>query len=131
MFFDQIPFFAITKMAKNQFLNWDNYQKCNFTKKNNWFIWFYQVFCLDFFIFSGPLWYLFRQYPCLSFRYCSISMQVNGDEWIIRCHRCVAIYEWVVDLEKQESIVLLCSAGTFLASFSHCLFAELLYLIYI
>ena len=31
--FDQIPFFAISKLAKNQFLNWGNCQKCNFTKK--------------------------------------------------------------------------------------------------
>ena len=36
-FLDQIPFFAISKMAKNQFFNWEkaqNCQKCNFTKKN-------------------------------------------------------------------------------------------------
>ena len=32
-FFYQIPFFAISKMAKNQFLNWENYQKCNFMKQ--------------------------------------------------------------------------------------------------
>ena len=34
--FYQIPFFAISKMAKNQFLKWEkvyNCQKCNFTKK--------------------------------------------------------------------------------------------------
>ena len=31
-FFDQIQFFAISKMAKNQFLNWENCQKCNFTE---------------------------------------------------------------------------------------------------
>ena len=33
--FDQIQFFAISKMAKIQFLNWEkveNYQKYNFTK---------------------------------------------------------------------------------------------------
>ena len=24
----------------------------------NWFIWFHEVFCLDFFKFSGPLWYV-------------------------------------------------------------------------
>ena len=35
IFFDQIPFFAIPKMAKKQFLNWENGQKCNFTKKKN------------------------------------------------------------------------------------------------
>ena len=32
--FDQIPFFAMSKMAKNQFLNWKkfwNCQNCNFT----------------------------------------------------------------------------------------------------
>ena len=39
IFFDQIPFFAISKTAKNYFLNWENYQKCNFTKKN-------LIFCL-------------------------------------------------------------------------------------
>ena len=33
IFRDQIPFFAISKMAKNRFLNWKNCQKCNFTKK--------------------------------------------------------------------------------------------------
>ena len=36
-FFDQFAFFAISKMAKYQFLNWEkvkNCQKCNFTKKN-------------------------------------------------------------------------------------------------
>ena len=35
-FFDQIPFFAISKKGKNQFLNQEkvwNCQKCNFTKK--------------------------------------------------------------------------------------------------
>ena len=31
-FFDQNPFFAILKMAKNQFLNWENCQKCNFMR---------------------------------------------------------------------------------------------------
>ena len=57
-FFDQIPFFATSKMAKNQFLNWEkvkNCQKCNFMKKNFWLIWFDEFFCLDFFKFSGPL----------------------------------------------------------------------------
>ena len=58
-FFDQIPFFAISKMAKNQFLNWEkvsNYQKFNFTYK---FFLIYLIsrnFSLDFFKFSGPLW---------------------------------------------------------------------------
>ena len=49
--------FAISKMAKNQFLNWEkvwNCQKCNFTKKN-WFIWFHEFFfCPDFLKFSVP-----------------------------------------------------------------------------
>ena len=31
--FDQNPFFAISKMVKNQFLNWENRQKCNFKKE--------------------------------------------------------------------------------------------------
>ena len=37
--FDQIPVFAISKMAKNQFLNWEKVrtcQKCNFMK---WAFW--------------------------------------------------------------------------------------------
>ena len=57
-FFDQIPFFAISKMAKNQFLTLEkvyNCQKCNFTKKNSWFIWFHEFFCLNFLKFFGPL----------------------------------------------------------------------------
>ena len=37
-------------MAKNQFLKWENCQKCNFTKKNNLFD-FVSFFCLDFFNF--------------------------------------------------------------------------------
>ena len=47
-FFHQIPFFAISKMAKNQFLNWEKCQKCNFTE----FLFIYlisRVFSLDFF----------------------------------------------------------------------------------
>ena len=36
-FFNQIPFFAISKKANNQFLNWEKVfktaKKCNFTKK--------------------------------------------------------------------------------------------------
>ena len=32
IFYDQIPFFAISKIDKNLFLKWENCQKCNFTK---------------------------------------------------------------------------------------------------
>ena len=32
-FFDQIPFFPISKMAKNQFLKWENFQKMQFHEK--------------------------------------------------------------------------------------------------
>ena len=55
----QIPFFAISKMAKNQFLNWEkvlNCQKCNFTKtKIDLFGFASFFFCLNFFKYSGPL----------------------------------------------------------------------------
>merc|ERR1719479_371252 len=34
---DQIPFFAISKMAKNKILTWENCQKCNFMKKRDLF----------------------------------------------------------------------------------------------
>ena len=34
-FFDQIPFFAISKMAKNQFLNWGKLPKMQFHEKKN------------------------------------------------------------------------------------------------
>ena len=30
-FFDKNPFFAISKMAKNQFLNWENYKTVKYT----------------------------------------------------------------------------------------------------
>ena len=30
--------------------------KMQFHEKKNWFIWFHEFFCLDFFIFSGLLW---------------------------------------------------------------------------
>jgi len=57
-FFYQIPFFAISKMAKNQFLNREKVQNCqkyNFPEIFSWFIWFQEFFCLDFFKFSDPL----------------------------------------------------------------------------
>ena len=54
--FGQIPFFAISKMAKNLFLNWENCQKCNFTKNIFDLFDFKSFFCLDFFKFSRPLY---------------------------------------------------------------------------
>ena len=45
-YLDQIPIFAISKIAKNQFLKWEkveNCQKCNFTS----------FFASTFFKFSG------------------------------------------------------------------------------
>ena len=50
-YFDQIPFFAISKMAKNQFLKLGKslkLPKMQFHEKNSWFIWFHEFFCLDF-----------------------------------------------------------------------------------
>ena len=49
--FDQIPFFAISKMAKIQFLNWENCQKCNFTKK--------KIDLFDFTSFCAWTFYIF------------------------------------------------------------------------
>ena len=48
-YFDQIPFFAISKMAKNQFLNWEKVQKCQFHEKKIWIYLISRVFCLDIF----------------------------------------------------------------------------------
>ena len=55
--FGQISFFAISKMTKNQFLNWEKFKtaKNAISRRNNWFIWFHEVFGLDFFRFSDPL----------------------------------------------------------------------------
>ena len=56
--FDQIPFFAISKMAQNQFLNWGKslkQPKMQFHEKNG-FISIHEFFGLDFFKFSGPLY---------------------------------------------------------------------------
>ena len=53
---DQILFFAISKMAKNQSLNLENGQKCNFTKKNFFLIYLIsRVFLPLLFKHSGSL----------------------------------------------------------------------------
>ena len=57
-FLDQIPFFAISKSAKNLF--WNVGEKFKAAKnaiswKKFWLIWFHEFFCLDFFEFFGPL----------------------------------------------------------------------------
>ena len=46
--FDQILFFAISKMSKNEFLNWEKSLKLPKMQ-------FHEIFCLDFLKFSGPL----------------------------------------------------------------------------
>ena len=52
IFFYQNPFFASSKMAKNQFLNWGKSLKMQFHEKIflniswNWFIWFHEFFVL-------------------------------------------------------------------------------------
>ena len=59
-FFDQIPFFcnfkneqkSIFELGKNLKL-----PKMQFHEKKFWFIWFHEFFYLDFFKFSGLLWY--------------------------------------------------------------------------
>ena len=56
IFFDQIPFFAISKMAKNHFLNWGKSLKLprmQFHEKKLFIYLILRVFCLDFFKFSG------------------------------------------------------------------------------
>ena len=55
----QNPFFAISKMAKNQFLRWENvsnYQKCNFTKKKFLIYLISRFFLPGIFTYSGPLY---------------------------------------------------------------------------
>ena len=50
--FDQNPFFAISKMAKNHFLKWEKslkLPKVQFHEKKIGFISFHEFFCLDFF----------------------------------------------------------------------------------
>ena len=54
-FFDQIQFFAISKMAKNQFLNWKTAKNAISRKKMIYLI--SRDIGLEFFKFSGPLWY--------------------------------------------------------------------------
>ena len=49
---DRIPFFDISKMAKNQFLNWEkflNCQKSNFTKKTFLIFFYFRSFLPGFF----------------------------------------------------------------------------------
>ena len=56
--FDQIPFFAISEMAKIQFLICGKslkLSKCNFTNIFMHLFDFKRFFCLDFFKVSGPL----------------------------------------------------------------------------
>ena len=55
--FDQIPFFAISKMVKNQFFELGKSLKLPKMQFHENFLFIYlipQVFCLDFFKFSGP-----------------------------------------------------------------------------
>ena len=54
-FLTKFHFLQFQKLTKNAFLNWENGQKCNFTKKIFWSIRFHEFFCLDFFKFSGLL----------------------------------------------------------------------------
>ena len=93
IFFGQIPFFAISKLAKKQFLNWEkgkNCQKCNFTKKFFWFISFHEFFCLDFFKFSGQL--------CLWGKHCDFpKLPVFADIRVL-CNYCSQIqtcFSWI------------------------------------
>ena len=49
-FFDQIPFFAISKMAKNQFLYWKKFKTAKNAISRNIFIWFHKFY----YVFSLP-----------------------------------------------------------------------------
>ena len=83
-FFDQIPFFAISKMAQNQFLNWEKVYK---TAKNgiSWKIFLIylisRVFSPELFLIFWPAvyWSIF-----FSWTYFEIWVsQVNGTESLI------------------------------------------------
>ena len=55
-------------LTKFHFLQFQKWPKIDFwtgktaknaiSRKKIWFIWFHEFFCLDFFKFSGPLWYV-------------------------------------------------------------------------
>ena len=44
--FDKNSFFAILKMAKNQFLTGKKFKTAKNAISRNWFIWFHEFFCL-------------------------------------------------------------------------------------
>ena len=71
MFLDHNPFFAISKMAKNQFVKKFKTAK-KATSRTKWAIFdFTSFFCLEFFKFSGPL---YIRYPTKNWKVSNLAI---------------------------------------------------------
>ena len=86
-FFDQNPFFAISRMAKNQFLNWGKLPKMQFHEKK-WIIWYHEFFCLDFFKFFVHI--------AISFFYLTVQPFSNPILWPLP----TSMHQIMIILEK-------------------------------